>query len=114
MVALMYAVTRRVFPLGSSGGGSRASWGSPAALFAAGELVLPDDGRDRVPARAPRSYRPSGRCCTRPASSTPPSCAQLRAIRDRARGALSRSAQAPQDLEALRSRSDLMDEVHDA
>ena len=73
MVALMYAVTRRVFPLGLEWGRiarivgvrRRAVRGRRAAAARLGR------GRAAVPRSA--ACPPSGCCCTRPGSSTPPS-----------------------------------------
>jgi len=113
MVALMYAVTRRVFPLGLEWARIARIVGFAAALFAAGELLLPGDGAVGVLSRA--ALVPVfwallyGSGFFHAAE-----LAQLRAIRGRVRASLSGSGEAPQDLEALRSRSELMDEVHDA
>ena len=52
MVALMYAVTRRVFPLGLEWARIARIVGFAAALFAAGELLLPDDGAVGLLSRA--------------------------------------------------------------
>jgi O-antigen/teichoic acid export membrane protein len=110
MIALMYLVTRRIFPLELEWGRLARIVGFAVALFALGELTLPKSGLDGFVARAgvACAYLPllymSGflgegeRTALRNA---------LRRIRR------SSSAQAPQDLEALRSRADLMDEVHD-
>jgi O-antigen/teichoic acid export membrane protein len=113
MVALMYAVTQRVFPLGLEWGRIARIVGIAAALFAAGELWLPDSGAVGLVSRA--ALVPAFWALLYATGFFHSAeLAQLRAIRDRARAMLSRSAQPPQDLEALRSRSDLMDEVHDA
>ena len=112
MVALMYAVTRRVFPLGLEWARIARIVGFAVALFAAGELLLPDDGAIGLLSRA--ALVPVfwallfGSGFFHAAE-----LAQLRAIRGRVRASLSGSGEAPQDLEALRSRSELMDEVHD-
>lgn len=112
MVGLMYAVTRRVFPLGLEWARIARIVALAAALFAGGELLLPDSGAVGFLARA--ALVPAfwallyGTGFFHAAE-----LAQLRAIRDRVRGALSGSGEAPQDLEALRSRAELMDEVHD-
>ena len=83
-------------------------------LFALGELLLPTvgaigfcRGRALVPAYSA--------CCTLTGFFRAGRAAQLRAMPGaHARRLGGRSAEAPQDLEALRSRADLMDEVHDA
>jgi O-antigen/teichoic acid export membrane protein len=111
MIALMYAVTRRVFPLELEWGRLVRIVGIAGALFALGELLLPKSGAGGLLARAgvALAYLPllyaSGFFHDRERE------AVRRAV-DRARGVA--SAQPPQDLEALRSRADLMDEVHDA
>jgi O-antigen/teichoic acid export membrane protein len=110
MIALMYGVTRRVFPLELEWGRIIRIVGIAAALFACGELLLPDSGADGFASRAgvALAYLPllylSGFFQDRERRA-------LRAALDRARRPA--SAQAAQDLEALRSRADLMDEVHD-
>ena len=113
MVALMYLVTQHVFPLGLEWGRIVRIVGLAAGLFAAGELLLPDSGAIGFLARAalvPLYWALLYGSGFFHAAEL----AQLRAIRARVRGALSRSGEAPQDLEALRSRAELMDEVHDA
>jgi O-antigen/teichoic acid export membrane protein len=112
MVGLMYLVTRRVFPLGLEWSRIARIVGLAAGLFAAGELLLPDAGALGFVARAalvPLFWALlylTGFFHTAELE-------QLRAIRTRVRTTLSRSGEAPQDLEALRSRTELMDEVHD-
>jgi O-antigen/teichoic acid export membrane protein len=110
MIALMYVVTRRVFPL-------RLEWarlarivGIAAGLFALGEVLLPTSGLGGFLSRAAvaAAYLPllhlSGFFGEREREALRRGLARVRP------GA---SAQPPQDLEALRSRADLMDEVHD-
>ena len=112
MVGLMYLVTRRVFPLGLEWGRIARIVGLAAALFAAGELLLPDSGAVGLVTRAalvPLFWA----LLYATGFFHPPELEQLRLIRTRVRTALRRSGEAPQDLEALRSRTDLMDEVHD-
>jgi O-antigen/teichoic acid export membrane protein len=113
MVALMYAVTRRVFPLGLEWGRIARIGGLAAGLFAAGELLLPDSGAVGLLARAALVPAFWGLLLATGFFHAA-ELAQLRAIRRRVTAALFRSGQAPQDLEALRSRTELMDEVHDA
>ena len=110
MIALMYVVTRRVFPLELEWGRIVRIIGIAAALFAGGELLLPDSGAVGFVARAAvaLAYLPllyaSGFFQDR----------ERRALRSALQNMRrSGSAQASQDLEALRSRADLMDEVHD-
>jgi O-antigen/teichoic acid export membrane protein len=110
MIGLMYVVTRRVFPL-------RLEWarlarivGIAAGLFALGEVLLPTSGLGGFLSRAAvaAAYLPllhlSGFFGEREREALRRGLARVRP------GA---SAQPPQDLEALRSRADLMDEVHD-
>jgi len=110
MIALMYAVTRRVFPLELEWARLARIVGFAAALFAFGELLLPTEGAVGFLARAAvaLAYLPllhvSG-------FFGDPEREFIRRAIARARGAA--SAQPPQDLEALRTRADLMDEVHD-
>jgi O-antigen/teichoic acid export membrane protein len=113
MVGLMWAVTRRVFPLGLEWGRIARIVVLAAGLFAGGELLLPDSGALGFISRAalvPVFWALLYATGFFHAAEL----AQLRAIRERVRVALLRSGEAPQDLEALRSRSELMDEVHDA
>ncbi|MGH2978110.1 MAG: lipopolysaccharide biosynthesis protein [Solirubrobacterales bacterium] len=110
MIALMYVVTRRVFPLELEWGRLARIVGIAAALFALGELALPTSGLDGFLLRGAvaLAYLPllyaSGFFGDRERE-------VMRRAVERARGAA--SAQPAQDLEALRSRADLMDEVHD-
>jgi O-antigen/teichoic acid export membrane protein len=113
MVALMYLVTRRVFPLGLEWGRIARVVGLAAALFAGGELLLPDAGAIGFLARAALVPAYWGLLYLS-GFFHPAELRQLRMIRARVRAALGGSGQAPQDLEALRSRAELMDEVHDA
>jgi O-antigen/teichoic acid export membrane protein len=110
MIALMYVVTRRIFPLDLEWGRLLRIVAIAAGLFAAGELLLPKSGLDGFLARAgvALAYLPllyaTGFFADRERE-------VMRRALDRARRAA--SAQPSQDLEALRSRADLMDEVHD-
>ena len=113
MVGLMYLVTRRVFPLGLEWARIVRIVGFAAALFAAGELLLPDSGALGLLSRAalvPVFWA----LLYLTGFFHPAELEQLGAIRARLRAALRRSGDAPQDLVALRSRAELMDEVHDA
>jgi O-antigen/teichoic acid export membrane protein len=114
MLALMYAVTQRVFPLPLEWARIGRIVAIAGGLFAFGELVFPTSGAvgllaraALVPAFAALLYA-SGFFGAEEVR-------QLRSLWERLRGrAVDRSAEAPQDLEALRSRADLMDEVHEA
>ena len=113
MVGLMYLVTRRVFPLGLEWGRIARIVGFAAALFAGAELLLPTSGAVGFLLRA--ALLPVYWALLYfTGFFHDAELEQLRAIRARARELLSRSGESPQDLEALRSRSDLVDEVHDA
>ena len=113
MVGLMYAVTRRVFPLGLEWGRIARIVGFAAALFAAAELLLPDSGAVGFLSRA--ALVPAYWALLHLTGFFHDAeLEQLRATWTRVRELLSRSGEPPQDLEALRSRSDLVDEVHDA
>ncbi len=113
MVGLMYLVTRRVFPLGLEWGRIARIVGFAAALFATAELLLPTSGAVGLLSRAalvPVYWA----LLYLTGFFHDAELEQLRVIRARVRELLSRSGEPPQDLEALRSRSDLVDEVHDA
>ncbi len=113
MVGLMYLVTRRVFPLGLEWGRIARIVGFAGALFAAAELLLPTSGAVGLLSRAalvPVYWA----LLYLTGFFHDAELEQLRVIRARVRELLSRSGEPPQDLEALRSRSDLVDEVHDA
>ena len=109
MIALMYVVTRRVFPLRLEWGRLARIVGIAAGLFALGELLLPTSGWGGFLSRAAvaAAYLPllyaSGFFGEREREALRRGLARVRPA----------SAQPPQDLEALRTRADLMDEVHD-
>jgi O-antigen/teichoic acid export membrane protein len=114
MLALMQLVSRRLFPVPFEWGRLVRIVGLAAAVFALGEVLLPTSGWEGfvlrallVPAYVGALYL-SG--FFRPE--------ELRGARDVAARISARlggrSTQAPQDLVALRSRADLVDEVHDA
>ena len=109
MIALMYGVTRRIFPLDLEWGRILRIVGIAGALFALGELLLPTSGIAGFVARAAVAlvYLPllwaSGFFGDEEREA-------MRRALERARGV---SAEPSQDLEALRTRTDLMDEVHD-
>jgi O-antigen/teichoic acid export membrane protein len=112
MLTLMYIVTRRLFPVPFEWTRLARIVVIAAGLFTVGELTLPTSGADGfflraalVPAFvallwASRFFRP----------------AELRAIGGLAARLPSRErvSEAPQDLEALRSRTELMEDVHEA
>ena len=110
MIALMYGVTRRIFPLDLEWGRLVRIVGIAAALYALGELLLPTSGiagfLTRGGVALVVSAAPVGERLLRGrgAGRDAPRDSSARAVR---------SAQPSQDLEALRSRTDLMDEVHD-
>jgi O-antigen/teichoic acid export membrane protein len=112
MVALMYGVTRRLFPLALEWGRIGRIVAHAAAVSAAGELLLPDSGAVGFISRAalvPMFWvllLASGFFHSA-------ELGQLRVVRDRVRATLFRSGEPAQDMEALRSRTELMEEVHD-
>jgi O-antigen/teichoic acid export membrane protein len=114
MLALMYAVTQRVFPLPLEWARIGRIVVIAGALFAFGELVFPTSGAVGLLARA--ALVPAfGVLLYASGFFGPGEVQQLRSLWERLPGrAAERSAKAPQDLEALRSRADLMDEVHEA
>lgn len=114
MLALMYAVTRRVFPLPLEWGRMLRIVGIAGAVYAFGELVLPTSGAIGFLARA--ALVPAfGVLLYASGFLQPGEVRRLRELRERARRRTDEgSAESPQDLEALRSSADLMDEVHDA
>jgi O-antigen/teichoic acid export membrane protein len=113
MLTLMYAVTHRLFPVPFEWGRLARIVVIAAGLFTIGELALPTSGVGGFVSRAAlvpafivllwssRFFR----------------AAELRALRAMVARLRSRerpSAETPQDLEALRSRTELMEDVHDA
>jgi O-antigen/teichoic acid export membrane protein len=114
MLALMYAVTQRVFPLPLEWGRIIRIVGIAGAVFAFGELTLPTSGAVGLLARA--ALVPAFAALLYASGFLhPDEVRRLRALVERVRRRTAdRSAEAPQDLEALRSRADLMDEVHEA
>jgi O-antigen/teichoic acid export membrane protein len=111
MIALMYLVTRRLFPLPLEWGRLGRIVGIAAALFALGELLLPTTGWDGFLGRAAVALAYLPLLWASGFFGEAERAALRRGVERVRRG---RSAQAPQDLEALRSRADLMEEVHDA
>jgi O-antigen/teichoic acid export membrane protein len=113
MLALMYAVTRRLFPVPFQWARMARIVAIAGGLYALGETLLPTEGADGFLLRAallgayPLLLFASG-------FFEPRELQQLRALAARLRARALSSAEAPQDLKALRSRTELMDEVHDA
>jgi O-antigen/teichoic acid export membrane protein len=114
MLALMYAVTQRVFPLPLEWARILRIVGLAGAVFAFGELVLPTSGAVGFLGRA-ALVPVFGALLYASGFFQPAEVRRLRALVERVRRrSAERSAETPQDLEALRSRADLMDEVHEA
>jgi O-antigen/teichoic acid export membrane protein len=113
MLALMYGVTRRLFPGPFQWGRLLRIVAIAGGLFTLGETLLPTEGATGLLSRAGlvAAYTPllviSG-------FFEPAEISHLRALGKRLRARGPRSAEAPQDLEALRSRAELMKDVHDA
>jgi hypothetical protein len=113
MLALMYGVTRRLFPVPFQWGRLLRIAAIAGGLFALGELLLPTAGATGLLSRAalvaayPLLLAASG--FFEPAEIT-----HLRALGKRLRTRAPRSAETPQELKALRSRTELMQDVHDA
>jgi O-antigen/teichoic acid export membrane protein len=114
MLALMYAVTERVFPLPLEWARIARIVAITGALFAFGELVFPTSGAIGFIARA--ALVPVFWLLLYASGFLHPEEVRgLRGLWERLRRrAVERSADAPEDLEALRSRADLVDEVHEA
>jgi O-antigen/teichoic acid export membrane protein len=114
MLALMYAVTQRVFPLPLEWARILRIVGLAGAVFAFGELVLPTSGAVGFLARA--ALVPLfGALLYASGFLHQGEVRRLRLLVERVRRrSVERSAESPEDLEALRSRADLMDEVHEA
>jgi O-antigen/teichoic acid export membrane protein len=114
MLALMYAVTERVFPLPLEWGRIARIGAIAGALFAFGELVFPTSGAIGFIARA--ALVPLFWLLLYASGFLHPQEVRgLRRLWERLRRrAVERSAESPEDLEALRSRADLVDEVHEA
>jgi O-antigen/teichoic acid export membrane protein len=113
MLALMYGVTRRLFPVPFQWGRMARIVVIAIGLYALGELTLPAEGAVGFLSRAaliplfPVLLYLSG-------FFHPVELAQLRALLERARSRREVSAEASQDVKALYGRSDLMDDMHDA
>jgi hypothetical protein len=113
MLTLMYGVTRRLFPVPFQWGRMLRITAVAGGLFALGEVLLPTAGAAGLLSRAalvaayPLLLAASG-------FFEPTEISHLRALGKRLRARAPRSAETPQDLEALRSRTELMKDVHDA
>lgn len=113
MLTLMHAVTRRFFPVPFQWGRIARVVAIATGLFAAGEVWLPASGAGGflsraalLPAMALLLYS-SGFFHQQ-------ELRYARALRSRLQSRLRSSAETPEDLEALRRRTELMDEMHDA
>jgi O-antigen/teichoic acid export membrane protein len=113
MLALMYTVTRRLFPVPFEWARLARIVVIAGALFAAGELLLPTSGAGGLVSRAalvpafPALLYASGFFYAAELQ-------QLRALLARLRSRASRSTEASQDLKTLRGRTELMEDMHDA
>jgi O-antigen/teichoic acid export membrane protein len=113
MLTLMYGVTRRLFPVPFQWGRMLRITAVAGGLFALGEVLLPTSGAVGLLSRAalvgayPLLLAASG-------FFEPAEISHLRALGKRLRARAPRSAETSQDLEALRSRTELMKDVHDA
>jgi O-antigen/teichoic acid export membrane protein len=113
MLTLMYLVTRRFFPVPFEWGRLARILVIAVGLFALGELTLPTSGATGFLSRA--ALVPAFIAALAATGFFRP--AEVRAFRSlvgRMRSRVGVSAQAPKDLEALRSRTELMEDVHDA
>ncbi len=113
MLALMLAVTRRLFPVPFQWGRMARVIAIAGGLYALGEILLPAEGATGLLSRAallpafPLLLYLTG-------FFHPAELAQLRSMRERLRSRDDASAEASQDVKALQGRSDLMDDMHDA
>jgi O-antigen/teichoic acid export membrane protein len=112
MLALMYLVARRLFPVPFQWGRMARIVMIAGGLYVAGELLLPTSGAvgllsraALVPLVAPLLYV-SG-------FFVPDELGYLRTLRDRLRSKPEPSAEAPEDLEALQRRTELMEDMHE-
>jgi hypothetical protein len=109
----MYAVTRRVFPVDFQWTRMLQIVLIAGGLFALGETLLPTSGADGLLLRgALLGAYPALLWAT--GFFEPAEIARLRSLAARLRSRAAAPAEAPQDLRALRSRAELMDEMHDA
>ena len=114
MLALMYLVTRRVFPLPLEWSRIARIVVLAGGLYAFGELVLPTDGALGFMLRALVAVSFWGFLYLL-GFFAPVEIARARELLGRLRSRERElESEAPEDFEALRSGSDLMDEMHDA
>jgi O-antigen/teichoic acid export membrane protein len=111
MLALMYAVARRLFTVPFQWGRLARIVSIAGALYAFGELILPKSGADGFLLRA--ALMPAfGLLLYVSGFFQPAELRHLRLLGDRLRSGPP-SAEAPEDLEALYRRTELMDDMHD-
>jgi O-antigen/teichoic acid export membrane protein len=112
MLTLMYFVTRRFFPVPFQWGRIARIVLIAGALYAAGEVLLPTSGVEGFLSRAavvllfPPLLYASG-------FFEADEIRYLRSLRGRVRSKLESSAEAPEDLEALQRRAELMEDMHE-
>jgi O-antigen/teichoic acid export membrane protein len=112
MLTLMYLVTRRFFLVPFQWGRLARIVGIAAALFAIGELGLPTSGVVGFLSRA--ALVPLyGLLLYASGFLEHDELRYLRTLRERLRTRPAASAEAPQDLEALQRRTELMEDMHD-
>jgi hypothetical protein len=112
MLALMYAVTRRLFFVPFQWGRLLRIVSIAAALFAVGELTLPTSGAVGLLARA--ALVPAfGVLLYASGFFEPAELRYLRTLRARLRSRAVPSAEAPQDLKPLYRRAELMEDMHE-
>jgi O-antigen/teichoic acid export membrane protein len=113
MLALMYVVARRLFDVPYQWGRIARIVLIAGAVFAFGELVFPTSGAAGLLLRA--ALVPAyGALLYASGFLEPAELAQLRSLRQRLPRWAARSAEAPEDLKALRSRADLMEDMHES
>jgi O-antigen/teichoic acid export membrane protein len=113
LLALMHVVSRRLFRVPFEWTRLARIVAFAAGLYAAGELLLPTEGVDGFLSRA--ALVPAFVVLLYVSGFF--SAAELtgvRAVVERVRGPGARSAEAAKDVEALRQRSELMEDMHDA
>jgi O-antigen/teichoic acid export membrane protein len=112
MLTLMYFVSRRFFPVPFQWGRIARIVGIAGTLFALGELLLPTSGAAGlvsraalVPLMAPLLYVTG--------FFEPDELRYMRILGERLRSKAEASAEAPQDLESLQRRAELMEDMHE-
>jgi O-antigen/teichoic acid export membrane protein len=112
MLVLMYLVTRRYFPVPFQWGRLARIVGIAAALFAVGELTLPTAGAGGFLLRA--ALVPLlGLLLYASGFFQAEELRYMRRLGERLRARSDLSAEAPQDLEALQRRTELMEDMHE-